>query len=328
MDLPTAPLDELNGQNEQSGQNGLHDLNDRYAIPFKLRFKALGDGLIAADISNPHATASICLQGGQVLSWQPTSTVEPVIWLSSAAKFSPQTSIRGGIPVCWPWFSAHSSEVSFPMHGFARTQPWQVKGSRSLDNGSTEIRLTMPITTAMQAMWSHQAQLDMLINVGETLKIALITRNLGVSDFTITEALHTYFSVSDVAQVQVEGLDGIHFHDKAAGWTEGDQAGAIGFAAEVDRVYVNTPQRCTIVDPAWQRHIHIAKLGSQSTVVWNPWAARAAQMGDLGNADHEVNQDGWKRFVCVESANARENAVTVPAGKSHTMAVEYRVEAI
>ena len=305
----------------------LAELNDRFAIPFKLRFKALGDGLITADISNAHATASICLQGGQILSWQPTSTAEPVIWLSTAATFAPQTSIRGGIPVCWPWFSAHSVDASFPAHGFARTQPWQVKGSRSLDNGSTEIRLTMPITTAMQAMWPHQAQLDMLINVGATLKIALITRNLGASDFAITEALHTYFAVSDITQVnqvQVEGLDGIHFHDKAAGWTEGDQAGAISFAAEVDRVYVNTSERCTIVDPAWQRRIHIAKLGSQSTVVWNPWADRAAQMGDLGTDD----SNGWKRFVCVESANARENAVTVPAGKSHTMAVEYRVEVI
>ena len=302
--------------------NDLIDLNNRFAIPFKLRFKALGEGLIATDINNAHGTASICLQGGQILSWQPVSTAEPMIWLSSAAKFAPQTSIRGGIPVCWPWFSAHASDASFPMHGFARTQPWQVKSTRSLDDGSTEISLTLPLTTAMQAMWPHQAQLDMLINVGETLKIALITRNLGESDFVITEALHTYFSVSDVAQVQVEGLDGIHFHDKAAGWTEGDQVGAISFAAEVDRVYVNTPERCTIVDPAFNRRIHIAKLGSQSTIVWNPWAARAAQMGDLGTDD----ASGWKRFVCVESANARENAVTVPAGKAHTMAVEYRVE--
>ena len=159
----------------------------------------------------------------------------------------------------------------------------------------------------------------MLVNVGASLKIALITRNLGASDFVITEALHTYFHVSDVAQVQVEGLDGVHFHDKAAGWTQGDQTGPVGFAAEVDRVYTNSAARCTIVDPVMQRRIHIAKRGSQSTVVWNPWAARAAQMGDLGT-------DGWKSFVCVESGNALDNAVTVPAGQSHTLAVEYRVE--
>ena len=297
----------------------LNDLNVRFAIPFKLRFKTVGEGLVVADITNAHATASICLQGGHLLSWRPVSSSEPVIWMSSDATFAPNASIRGGIPVCWPWFGAHSSDASFPAHGFARTQPWQVKSTRSLDNGSTEISLTLPITTAMQAMWSHQAQLDMLINVGETLKIALITRNLGDVDFTITEALHTYFCVSDIAQVHVDGLDGIHFHDKAAGWLEGDQAGAIPLAAEVDRVYVNAPERCTIVDPALNRRIQIAKLGSQSTVVWNPWAERAAQMGDLG-------ADGWKRFVCVESANALENAVTVSAGKSHTMAVEYRVE--
>ncbi len=299
-------------------------LNDRFAIPFKLRFKPLGDGLIAADITNAHGTASLSLQGGHLLGWQPASTAAPVVWISPAATFAPHTAIRGGIPICWPWFGAHASESSFPAHGFARTQPWQVTGTRSLEDGSTEIALSYLPTEAMQTYWpqSHaSSRLDILVNVGESLKIALITRNLGEADFTLTEALHTYFHVGDVAQVQVEGLDGVHFHDKAAGWTQGDQTGPIGFAAEVDRVYVNTPDRCTIVDPALQRRIHIHKLGSQSTVVWNPWAARAAQMGDLG-------QVGWKNFVCIESANALHNAVTIPAGQSHTLAVEYRVEAM
>lgn len=301
--------------------DALEILNNRFAIPFKLRFKSFGDGLIAADITNAHGSASLCLQGGHLLSWQPASTADPVVWMSPAAKFAPSAPIRGGIPVCWPWFGAHASESTFPAHGFARTQPWQVTGSRSLDDGSTEIALSYLPTDAAQAYWTHPSRLDMLVNVGESLKIALITRNLGDSDFAITEALHTYFVVGDVAQVQVEGLDGVHFHDKAAGWTQGDQTGAVDFAAEVDRVYINSPHRCTIVDPALQRRIHIAKLGSQSTVVWNPWAARAAQMGDLG-------PDGWKNFVCVETANALDNAVTIPAGQSHTLAVEYRVEVI
>jgi glucose-6-phosphate 1-epimerase len=324
-------MDDINKIRDNT-QVTLKDLNDRYAIPFKLRFVALDAGqdssLISADITNPHATASICLQGGHVLNWQPASSSEPVIWMSTDAQFAVGKSIRGGIPVCWPWFGAHASdgkspENALPAHGFARTQPWQVKGSRSLSDGSTEISLTMPLTQTLQAMWPHQTQLDMLINVGKTLKIALITRNLGASDFVITEALHTYFAVSSVEQIEVNGLHGSHFHDKAAGWTEGDQAGAILFGQEVDRVYINTPDRCTIVDTGFKRNIHIAKLGSQSTVVWNPWAVRAAQMGDLGQGD---NNDGWKRFVCVESANALSNAVTVPAGKSHTLAVEYRVE--
>ena len=303
-------------------------LNNRFAIPFKLRFKPFGDepsaGLIAADITNAHGTASLCLQGGHLLSWQPVSTADPVIWMSPAAKFAPNASIRGGVPICWPWFGAHGSESTFPAHGFARTQPWQVTGTRSLDDGSTEIALSFVPNEATQPYWPHTSaasRLDMLVNVGESLKIALITRNLGAADFTISEALHTYFNVGDVAQVQVDGLDGVHFHDKAAGWTQDDQTGPVAFTAEVDRVYIHSTHRCTIVDPALQRRIHIAKLGSQSTVVWNPGAARAAQMGDLG-------QDGWKSFVCVESANALDNAITIPAGQSHTLAVEYRVEAV
>ena len=302
--------------------NSLDTLNNHFAIPSKLRFNAFGDGLIVADITNAHASASMCLQGGHLLSWQPTNTTEPVIWMSPAAQFSPQKAIRSGIPICWPWFGSHGTESTFPAHGFARTQLWQVTGTRSLDDGSTEIALSFVPAEATEAFWPQanaSSRLDMLVNVGASLKIALITRNLGDTDFTITEALHTYFSVSDAAQVQVEGLDGIHFHDKAAGWTQGDQVGNIGFAGEVDRVYVNSPERCTIVDPAWQRRIHISKLGSQSTVVWNPAAARAAQMGDL-------SAEGWQRFVCVESANALENAVTVKAGSSHTLAVSYEVE--
>ena len=301
------------------------ELNDRYAIPFKLRFKQLSESsdgsLVAAEITNTHATVSICLQGGQVLSWHPISTQQPVIWMSRDSQFATGKPIRGGIPVCWPWFGAHASNDKLPAHGFARSQRWQVKGTRTLDDGSTELSLTLLINAAAQAMWPYQAQLDMLINVGATLKIAIITRNLGDAEFTITEALHTYFSVSSIAQIEVNGLHGTHFHDKAAGWTEGDQAGAISFGEEVDRVYVNTPERCTIVDAGFNRRIHINKIGSLSTVVWNPWVQRAAHMGDLG-------PDGWKRFVCVESGNALENAVTVPAGKSHTLAVEYRVEAL
>lgn len=301
--------------------DALVELNDRFAIPFKLRFKSFGDGLVVADITNAYASASISLQGGHLLSWQPLAVAEPVLWMSKDAQFAAGKSIRGGIPVCWPWFGAHGSESSFPAHGFARTQAWQVKSARSLDDGSTEISLSLPSNAALGSMWPLQAQLEMLVNVGSSLKIALITRNLGASDITISEALHTYFQVSDVAQVQIEGLDGFHFHDKAAGWVEGDQTGAVAFAAEVDRVYVNAPNRCSIVDPAWQRRIHINKIGSQSTVVWNPWAARAAQMGDLG-------KDGWQSFVCVESGNALENAVTVAPGKVHTLAVEYTVEAL
>ncbi|MDO8771005.1 MAG: D-hexose-6-phosphate mutarotase [Burkholderiaceae bacterium] len=299
----------------------LEILNSRFAIPGQLRFQPLGEGLVAVHITNTHASATLCLQGGHLLSWQPASCPEPVIWMSPAAKFAPHQAIRGGIPVCWPWFGAHASQASFPAHGFARTQPWQVTGTRALEDGSTEIALTLLQTGATHVLWPHPSRLDMLLNVGNTLKIALITRNLGEEDFVIREALHTYFQVGDIAKVSVSGLAEGAYMDKAAGGTRSQQVGAVSFSGEVDRVYVNTGSTCVIEDPGLQRRIRIAKLGSQSTVVWNPWQARAAQMGDLG-------PHGWRDFVCVESGNALENAVTVTAGGSHTLAVEYSVAAM
>lgn len=304
--------------------NHIAALNTRFAIPGQLRFKSIGDGLVAADITNAHASATLCLQGGHVLSWQPTSTntaSAPVVWLSKLANLAPGKAIRGGIPVCWPWFGAHDSQASFPAHGFARTQPWQVTGTRSLEDGSTEIGLTLLQTDATQALWPHPSQLDMLLNVGNTLKIALTTRNLGDADFIIREALHTYFQISDIAAVRVVGMEGCGYMDKAGGGGRSQQVGVISFSGEVDRVYVNTETTCVIEDPGLSRRIRVAKLGSQSTVVWNPWQDRADKMGEFG-------LNGWRDFVCVENGNALENAVTVKAGGSHTLAVEYSVEVL
>jgi D-hexose-6-phosphate mutarotase len=149
----------------------------------------------------------------------------------------------------------------------------------------------------------------------------LTTENPGREDFVIGEALHTYFQIGDIADTRVHGLDGVEYLDKVAGSTRARQHGPVTFAGETDRVYVNTEGECVIEDPRLKRRIAVAKSGSASTVVWTPWAEKADKMGDFG-------PDGWRAMVCVESANALENAVTVKAGGRHTLAVEYRAESL
>ncbi len=301
--------------------NTLETLNQRFAIAGQLHFEMAGDNLIVAKIANAQSSATICLQGGHVMSWQPNNASAPVVWLSKLAKLVPGKSIRGGAPVCWPWFGAHASEAAYPGHGFARTIPWEVSGTRTASDGATEISLALIENDLSRTQWPHASRAEIVVSIGRTLKIALTTHNLGDSDFVIGEALHTYFQIGDIGEARVLGLEGCRYLDKADGGTWKQQQGAITFNAEADRVYVDTEATCVIEDARLQRRIHVAKSGSRSTVIWTPWAEKADKMGDFG-------PDGWREMVCVESANALENVVTVPAHCSHTMAVEYSAEAM
>ncbi len=300
--------------------NNLENLNSQFAIDGHISFKPAGE-LIVAEIANAHGTASICLQGGHVMSWTPTGASAPVVWLSKLAKLAPGKSIRGGAPVCWPWFGAHATESKFPGHGYARTVPWAVTATQALPDGATQITLQLEENDASRAMWPHPSRCEILVTVGKTLKIALTTNNLGSDDFIIGEALHTYFQIGDIAEIQLRGLEGCEYLDKADGSVRKHQAGALKFSAETDRVYVNTQADCLIDDTRLARRIRVSKSGSLSTVVWTPWTEKADKMGDFG-------PDGWREMVCVESANALENVVTVKAGESHTLAVEYAAETL
>ena len=299
--------------------NDLEKLNSRFAIADQLRFSAADNDLAVAEIRNAHAVATLCLQGGHVMTWQPAAADAPVVWMSKLAKPTPGKSLRGGVPVCWPWFGAHATEPGLPSHGHARTMPWEVTETRALADGSTEIVMMLLESDTTRAMWPHPGTVEIRVSVGKTLKIALTTHNSGDTDFAISEALHTYFHVGDIATARVLGLDGCEYMDKAGGGGRHRQQGAISFSGETDRVYVNTEAPCVIEDARLQRRIRIAKSGSRSTVVWTPWAEKADKMGDFG-------PDGWRTMVCVESANALENTVTVKAGTSHTLALEYSVE--
>ncbi len=297
-------------------------LNAQFGISGHLEFREDTGGLIVAEINNPQASASLCLQGAHLMTWRPRSQTVPVIWLSRDAKLAAGKSIRGGAPVCWPWFGAHASESGFPGHGYARTVPWQVIESGTEPGGATRLTLRLEESEKTRAQWSHACTLDLTVIVGETLRMELTTENTGKTDFVIGEALHTYFQIGDIGAVRINGLAGCDYWDKVGGSTFRKQEDAISFSGETDRVYINTSAECVIEDDKLKRRIHIAKSGSLSTVVWTPWTEKANKMGDMGQPD------GWREMVCVESVNAIENVVKVAAGTRHTMIVEYRAERV
>lgn len=299
----------------------LAQLNDRFGLADQLKFIEGPGGLVFSEIDNAGGTAYLCLQGAHVTTFRPKDQDEPVIWLSDYAKFAAGKSIRGGVPVCWPWFGPHASEAGWPGHGFARTVPWRVTETAALASGDTEIALTLVDSEQTRAQWPHPSSVELRATVGRHLRVTLTTRNLGDQPFVLGEALHTYFRVGDIGAIRVTGLDGVGYVDKVDGGARKTQAGAIGFDGEVDRVYLGTESTCVIEDAQLNRRIVVAKQGSRSTVLWTPWHEKADKMGDFG-------PDGWRRMVCVESGNALDDIVTVPAGGSHVLTVDYSAESL
>lgn len=300
--------------------NDIDSLNARFGIAGELAFSEGPGGLALAELGNAHGSARVLLQGAQIIDWTPRDQA-PVIWLSPAARFTVGKAVRGGVPVCWPWFGPHAIEADYPAHGFARSAFWEVVASRqSPENAGTELRLRLQRSGAHVAMWSHDCETEITINLASALGMELVTRNSGGVAFTVSEALHTYFAVSDIHRIGVEGLDGCVFFDKVDAGRQCLQHGPVTFCAETDRIYRHTGD-CVIEDPGLARRIRIRKQDSASTVVWNPWIDKAARLGDMG-------EDGYLRMVCVESGNVAGDAVTISAGDRHRLAVQYSVESL
>ena len=296
-------------------------LNAHYGIPDQLSFTAAPSGLVLVEVRNAHATATIALQGAHLLTWMPNGADHPVIWLSEDAKLTPGKSIRGGVPICWPWFGPHPVEPGFPGHGFARTVLWSVVETQNLVNGATRLVFRLVQNEATRAQWPHPSELEIHMLIGPALEIDLVTRNLGEAPIRIGDALHTYFQVGDVREVSVQGLDGCPYIDKVDGGKQKIQAGPVTISSEVDRIYLDSTADCVIEDPVLARRIRIAKKGSASSVVWNPWADKAARMGDLG-------ENGHLHMLCVESTNADADQVDLGPGAEHHLWVRYSVEAL
>jgi len=284
-------------------------LNDQFGIPGKLRFEAGGGGLTRAVVDTAQCTGHVYLHGAHVAAWRPADA-EPVLWMSGRSHFEDGKPIRGGVPICFPWFGPKADDPDAASHGLARAKPWDFAAAVDTPDGPT-----MFLATGIHAFAVRQT-----VTLGETLTMKLTVRNTADEPASFEAALHTYLHVGDVHQVSIAGLEGADYLDKMADGerkNQGDQP--IRFEAETDRVYLDTDADCVLNDPALGRSIRIAKTGSRSTVVWNPWTDKAARMADFGD-------DEWPGMCCIETANVADNAVTLGPDESHEMTVTVAVE--
>jgi len=301
----------------------IEQLNADYSLDKQLSFDTGKGGFSFATIANNNARAVISLYGGQVLSYLPQAKARDLFFVSDKAYYQVGKAIKGGIPVCWPWFGPDPQSLGRSAHGFVRNRTWSVIGSATTISGEPQLSLGLTDTPETQAIWPYAFNLTLTITLGESLRLALTTRNTGEEKFSITQALHTYFAIGDIAKARVTGLKGTQYIDKTAKAKNSlcSQKGEVEIEEEVDRIYTGVSSDVNVIDEELGRLIHIKSAGSNSTVVWNPWADIAATMADLKN-------DDYLNFLCVETTNAAPDVVDVLPGEEYCLAAEFRAEKV
>ena len=285
----------------------------RWEIPNLAVFEDGSGGLVRLRISTALCEAEVYLHGAHVTHFKNTGGGEPLLFLSAASHFAPGKPIRGGVPVIFPWFGARTGRPDSPAHGFARTLPWEVESLTSDKLGAIALTVRLDSNDATRAHWPHEFALRHRITFGAQLDMQLAVENLSAASIQFEEALHTYLAVSDVREVRVTGLEGTSYLDKVdAMQRKLEGAEPIRITGETDRIYLNTRTACVLDDPALSRRIAVEKSGSDSTVVWNPWIAKAKAMSDFGD-------DEWPAMMCIETANVGDSAITLAPGATHTM---------
>lgn len=295
----------------------IEGLNRRFGIAGAAQVVAGNGGLPMVRISTPAAQAEVSLYGAQVLSWRPAGA-EEVIFLSECARWQPGVPIRGGIPVCFPWFGEKSDNPKAPKHGFVRTREWRLDSLRADEDGSVTLVCITSSDEATRAWWPHDFLLAYRIRIAQTLRLELSVLNRSAGPIRFEEALHTYFHVGRIEEARVHGLDGVTYLDKTEGFREKRQSGDVLFKGETDNAYMDTNGPAEIVDAALQRRLRTEKLHSSSTVVWNPWKELAASLSDFGD-------DEWQTMLCVESGNVIRDAITLAPGEEHMLRAQISV---
>jgi glucose-6-phosphate 1-epimerase len=298
-------------------------LQESYSMPGMLSFDANEHGLIVAKIATPTCTAELYLQGAHLTLWQPVGEA-PVLFMSERSAFAPGKAIRGGVPLVFPWFGPRSAtpeseRTDGPSHGFARTSEWTLAFA-ALAGDDLHLTLTLGPNDESRALGYDGFQLALELRLGRSLRMSLTMVNQSAAPMYVEEAMHTYLHVGDVEQTRIFGLAGTEFLDKTDHFVRKRQTEEpLVLTKETDRPYLHTQATVVVEDPVLARRITVAKQGSDTTVVWNPWSTLAAKLADM-------SEDGWRSMVCVETANAADDRVTLAPGSMHTMTAMLDVE--
>ena len=295
-----------------SSSSDIADLNARFAISGSAQIVAGKGGLPKVQLFSSGASADIYLHGAQVTSWK-LAGQEDALFLSELSRWEDGRAIRGGVPVCFPWFRGKADNAKAPAHGFARTQSWNlVSVAQDEESDAIAAVLSLENNEISERWWPHPFHLELKISVGSALGLELTVTNTGEAPFSFEEALHTYYRVGDVESVRIKGLEQTSFLDNTDGNREKVETGEIALTRATDNAFQKTAAPVTLGDPVLKRSIRLEKQHSNTTVVWNPWKDGAAALADLGD-------DEWQQMACVEACNIMGQAVTLQAGERHTL---------
>ncbi len=295
----------------------LDSLRNRFAGSH-VEFEKRGKDLAVVRLRNAYGAVSVALNGAHVLDYCGPDG-EPILWLSEKANLENSKPIRGGVPICWPWFGPHGNDSKKPAHGLARFSQWDlIRVSEGADDGMLSAEFSLKDSEQTRELWPFSFELSYQVRLlSGALDLELTTRNSGDQTFQLSEALHTYFGLRSIHSAAVEGLSGVDYLDQLSAMERKSQSGKVLFDREVDRIYLDVPAKIWVEGSATGKRIEIESRGSQSAVVWNPWIEKSKRMPDFGDEE-------YLEMLCVETANAGPHALVVHPGESHVLGTTIR----
>jgi len=305
----TPCIDEM-GNFKMNEKSDIAELDRRFGIPNVAKICEGNGAMPRVQVTSSLGEGEMYMHGAQVTSWKPVGYNE-LLFLSTKSRWEEGHAIRGGIPVCFPWFRAKVEDSQAPAHGFVRTKTWQLESIVKSANGVT-VSMSTESDERTQRWWPGEFRLVQRVTFASELKLELQCTNTGTTPLRFEEALHTYNRVSDVRDVRLRGLDTVSFLDNTDANKEKPQSGEVAIVSQTDNAYLNTGSATDLLDPNMRRRIRMSKANSLTTVVWNPWFDGAERLSDLGDGE-------WRQFLCVEASNILGFAVNLEPGQEHTM---------
>jgi len=291
-------------------ESALAESDRRSEIPGTAAVVQGNGGLQKVCITSPEVEGEMYLHGAHITSWKPTGR-EEVLFLSSQSRWEQGHAIRGGIPICFPWFGGKADDPKAPAHGFVRTKAWQLETIARVGDG-VAVSMSTESDEDTKRWWHAEFRLVYRVTFASELRLELVVTNTGKASLRFEEALHAYHRVGNILKTRVGGLCTVHYIDKTDSNRKKIQHGEIAIVSETDRVYLNTSDAIELEDPVLRRRTRVTKENSRTTVVWNPWVQKAHSLSDFAD-------DEWMQMICIETSNVADFAVDLAPGQQHKM---------